>query len=373
MAIDKKSYSKTNDAGIKIHKDGIKFWFDFVVEGKRYSRLWSSQKSHSPKDRLKTARRELDRIKDEIIHDNSLSSDVNATVRDYWEKLKIVKGWNDILIRNYDYYFEKHLSKLAKIKIRDVKATQFTSLNVTLKDFAPATRKKAYEILKPLFDLAVEDDLIAKSPIKKGHIPVRKQLEEKKVITDAVNKYKKIYATIHQLFGSDDVVVISDTKSIQCNENPHHRALFLFGFYGRRLQEVLTLQWEDINFETNEYIVRGSNSKVNTDMTFALARDVRDALLEFVDTRGNVFMIKHTKDHYPKIRLISGIEEFTFHWMRNLSVSALSAMGASLGDLTALLGHNDSSTLKKYLSLQRETATRNTNDISAKLLGTNND
>jgi len=68
MAIDKKSYSKTNDAGIKIHKDGIKFWFDFSVEGKRYSRLWSSQKSHSPKDRLKTARRELDRIKDEIIH-----------------------------------------------------------------------------------------------------------------------------------------------------------------------------------------------------------------------------------------------------------------------------------------------------------------
>ena len=123
----------------------------------------------------------------------------------------------------------------------------------------------------------------------------------------------------------------------------------------------------------SEYIVRGSNSKVNTDMTFALARDIKEALLEFQDTRGNVFMIKHTKDHYPKIRLVSGIEEFTFHWMRNLSVSALSAMGASLGDLTALLGHNDSSTLKKYLSLQRETATRNTNDISEKLLASKSD
>ncbi|MEA2092065.1 MAG: hypothetical protein U9O83_06840 [Campylobacterota bacterium] len=63
--------------------------------------------------------------------------------------------------------------------------------------------------------MAAEDDLIVKSPIKKSHIPVRKQLEEKKVITDAVNKYKKIHETIHQLFGSDDLVVISDTKSIQ--------------------------------------------------------------------------------------------------------------------------------------------------------------
>ncbi len=261
MAIDKKAYSKTNDAGIKIHKDGVKFWFDFSIDGKRYSRLWSSSTNHSPKDRLKTARRELDKIKDELIHDSALSVDVNATVRDYWEKVKIVKGWNDILIRNYDYYFEKHLRKLAKLKLRDVKAAQFTSLNVSLKDFAPATRKKAYEILKPLFDLAVEDDLILKSPIKKSHIPVRKQLEEKKIITDAVSKYKKIHATIHQLFGSDDVVIINDTKSIQCNDNPHHRALFLFGFYGRRLQEVLTLQWEDINLETNEYIVSPEKPK----------------------------------------------------------------------------------------------------------------
>ncbi len=62
--------------------------------------------------------------------------------------------------------------------------------------------------------------------------------------------------------------------------------------------------------------------------------------------------------HYDKIRLITGIEEFSFHWMRNLSVSALSSMGASLTDLTAMLGHQDSGTLKKYLSLQRDASTK---------------
>ena len=369
MAIDKQSYSKTNEPNIKLHKDGVKFWFDFSINGKRYSRLWTSNQSHSPRDKLKTARRELDSIKEKILHDITITADVNATVTDYWERLKAVKGWKDELVRNYDYYFNKHLAGLANIKVQDIKSAHFTSLNVTLKDFAPATRKKAYEILGPLFELAVEDEIIAKSPIKKSHIPVRKQLEEKKVITGAVSKYKLIHSAIHQVFGSDDVVVINENKQLQCTQNPHHRALFLFGFYGRRLQEVLTLEWSDINLDVNEYTVRGTNSKVNTDMTFTLATDIREALLEFQDIQGSVFNIKHTKDHYPKIRLVSGIEEFTFHWMRNLAVSALSTMGVDLTHLTAMLGHTDGSTLKKYLSLQRETSTSVTNDMSAKLLG----
>ena len=368
MAIDKQSYSKTNEANIKIHQDGVKFWFDFSIDGKRYSRLWSSNKAQSPRDRLKTARRQLDSIKDNIMHNNALIADTEATVENYWTKLKAVKGWKDELVRNYDYYYNKHLIKLSKIKVKDVKPAHFTSLNVTLKDFAPATRKKAYEILKPLFDLAVEDEIIARTPIKKSHIPVRKQIEEKKVITNAVSKYQVLHTAIHQIFGSDDIVVIDDKTNIQCSQNPHHRALFLFGFYGRRLQEVLTLQWSDINLSSNEYIVRGSNSKVNTDMTFSLPSDVGEALLEFQSNSGNVFNIKHTKDHYPKIRLVSGIEEFTFHWMRNLAVSALSSMGADLTHLTAMLGHTDGSTLKKYLSLQREASTAVTNELSARLL-----
>ena len=368
MAIDKKSYSKTNTPSIKIHSDGVRFWFDFSIDGKRYSKLWTSNKAQTPKDKLKSARRQLDTIKDEIIHDNSISADVDATVLDYWIKLKAVKGWSDALVRKYNYYYNKHLTKLSKIKVRDIKSAHFTSLNVILKDYAPATRKKAYEILKPLFELAEEDEIILRSPIKKSHIPVRKQLEEKKIITDAVTKYKQIHTAIHQLFGSDDIIKVDDKTNIQCNYNPHHRALFLFGFYGRRLNEATSLQWDDIDFVNNQYRVKGKTSKVNVDMTFALPADIRDALLEFQSSSGDVFNVKFLDRHYKTIRTISDIPEFTYHWMRNLSVSALSAMGASLTDLTALLGHQDSGTLKKYLSLQRESATRNTNDLSAKLL-----
>ena len=361
-------YTKTKHAGLKVHKDSISFFFDVRIDGKRYRQKWKSNPVHTKADRLKTAYEALEKFKLDTIHENTIEADMDATVLDYWVKLKAVKGWTETRIQNYEYYFNKYLTKLSSIKIKDVKPAHFTSLNVSLKSLAAGSRKKAYEILKPLFELAIEDEIITKTPIKKSHIPVRKQLEEKKIITDAVTKYKKLHATFHQLFGSDDLVVISEEKNIQCHNNPHHRALFLFGFYGRRLQEVLSLQWEDIDFVNDEYLVRGKNSKVNTDMTFTLATDVKDALLTFRELRGSVFNIKHTKDHYPKIRLVTGLDEFTFHWMRNLTVSALSAQGVEATHLSAILGHTDTATVKQYLSLQRETSSAHTLDVSRKLL-----
>lgn len=369
MAIDMTEYKKTKHTGLKVHKDGISYFFDVRIDGKRYRQLWKSNPVHTKPDRLKTAYEALEKFKIDTIHENTIEADTNATVLDYWTKLKAVKGWTETRIQNYDYYYNKYLTQLSSIKVKDVKPAHFTSLNVSLQSLATGTKKRAYEILKPLFELAIEDEIIAKSPIKKSHIPVRKQLEEKKMITDAVTKYKVLHTTLHQLYGSDDIVVVSDGKNIQCSDNPHHRALFLFGFYGRRLQEVLNLQWEDIDFDNNEYIVRGKNSKVNIDMKFTLPSDVKKALLTFQAMSGNVFHIKHTKDHYPKIRLLSGLDEFTFHWMRNLAVSALSAQGVDSTHLSAMLGHTDTATVKQYLSLQRETSSAHTLDVSKRLLG----
>jgi len=268
---------------------------------------------------------------------------------------------------SYNYFYDKHLVGFESLKIKDVKSSHITALNVSLSHLAPATRSKAYEILKPIFALAIEDEIILRTPIKVSHLPKRKQIEEKKIITQAVRKYKLVHKAIHQLFGSNDIVSVGD-KKIKCHINDHHRALFLFGFHGRRRAETTSLQWEDIDFENNIYIVRGETSKVNTDMTFTLPEEVKNALNNFKDSRGDIFNVKKVYKHYEKIRLITGLEEYSYHWMRNLAVSALSSTGASLTDLTAMLGHQDSTTLKKYLSLQRDESTKRTNVLSSQIL-----
>ncbi len=369
MAIDKKAFSKTKYPNIKIHKNGIRFWFDFTIAGRRYTKLWDANPVHTKADRLRQAQNQLQTFRDEIIHNTTISADAEATVLDYWNKLKNLKRnvWGSRVLKDYVYYFNKHLIRFAKLKIKDVKSAHLTSLNASLSQLSKRSQKKAYEILIPLFDLAVEDEIIPYTPIKKSHKPKRKQLEEKKIVTDAVRKYKAIHNAIHRIYGTEEIIEIDDTK-VKCRKDPMYRAIFLFGFYGRRIGEVVQLKWDDIDFDNDEYTVRGSTSKVNTDMTFKLPTDVREALLEFKDTRGEVFPIKRVDRQYWKIRAVTGIKEFNYHWMRNLSVSALAAMGVDITHLSAMLGHTDSGTIKKYLSLQREASTAVTNEVSKRLL-----
>jgi len=352
MAIIAIDYTKTRHTGIRAHKDGITYLFDIRVDGNRYRKKWESNPVHNKADKLKTAYTACEAFRTDAIHRTTIIVDADATVKDYWLKLKSMKDWKPYMVKEYNHYYKKNLTKLSNVKIKDLKPAHFTTLNATLKHLSIRSRRKAYEILRPLLDLAIEDEIIFKSPIKKSHVPKRKSLEEKKVITGAEDKYRKVHKAIHSVYA----------------EKPVYRAAFLFCFFGRRVGETLQLQWEDIDFDNNVYTVRGHTSKVNTDMTFALPADVKSALMEFSDTTGEIFPFKSIDRQYYKIRKATGINEFTAHWLRNLAVSALAATGEPITNLSAMLGHTDGSTIRKYLSLQRETSTRETNKASAKLL-----
>jgi integrase len=355
VPIISKDYTKTKHTGLKVNKDGITFLFDIRVDGKRYRQVWESNPAHTKADRLKTAYSMLEQLKMEIEHQQSITADTDATINTYWETLKDIKKtkWSkDQMYKNEKYYDKYILNTIGTKRIRDVKPSMLTQFNKTISHLAPRTQKIAYELLIPIFNLAVEDEIIDRSPIKKTHIPKRNQLEEKKIITDAVSKYRAVYAAINKVYA----------------DNPHHRALFLFGFHGRRKNEVLNLRWENIDFDNDTYTIRAETSKVNMDMTFKLPADVKSALLHFKDKRGRVFEVKNGVQRYHQVRDECGIQEFSFHWMRNLAVSALAAMGVEVTHLSSMLGHTDGGTIKKYLSLQREASTEVTNEASKRIL-----
>lgn len=359
MAINTSDYQPTVHVGLFQHiNDKSKFIFDFYIDGKRYRKTWKGSPLHKGKDAIKQAYNALELYIENKKQELQLTVDASSTVNDYYDILsdekERSKSWNAERVYRNNLFYNKYIrDSFGTKKIKDVKAVDFTQFNATLDHLSTRSKKVAYELLVPTFNRAVEDDLIKISPIKKSHIPKRNQLSEKRIVTDAESKYRAIHKAIMDVF----------------EDNPHHRALFLFGFHGRRLNEVVTMKWEDINFNNGKYIIRGENSKVDTDMQFALPVDVAEALSHFRDTKGDVFTIKRVETLYNKIRQASGVEEFTFHWMRNLSVSALSSMGVEAIHLSAMLGHTDAGTLRKYLSLQREKSTVATLEASSLLLG----
>jgi len=248
--------------------------------------------------------------------------------------------------------FFRALSFIGNKQLRRVNTADIDDIMHKAKqNLSKRSQKTILEVLKPLFERAIKERLISESPV--DHDIKRNAAEEKKIVLGAEEKFKKIHKAIHKVFTND----------------PKLKAAFLLGFNGRRFSEVLTLEWRDIDFNNNTYVIRAENSKINIDMVFGLNEELKIALKKVYEQKDSKWVFSSNRDpskhmtklapQYTKIREATGIEEFTFHWMRNLLVSALAGKdGVDVSDLSALLGHNDAGTLKKYLSLQREQSSK---------------
>ena len=362
MAILLKDYETTKHKGLLIHKqDPNKFLFNFKLNGKNTRKVFHANPAHGKADRLKTAYTELEKLKGVKDRVNKSGGNLNATIDEYFDKLQAMTDRNEDTRKAYDLYYKKYIQPvIGKMKITNVAPTHITTIMTSVRHLSNSSRQKAIAILVPIFKLAIDEELIQFSPIKSIHRVKRKQIEEKKIVTDAETKYKKVYDAINTVFA----------------DNHKIRALFLLGFNGRRKTEVLQLKWSDIDFTKESYTIRGENSKINTDMTFTLPADVKTALLQcehfsdyiFASNRDPSRPIAEIREHVAKVRAVT-YPEYNFHWMRNLAVSALSSMGVEAIHLSAMLGHTDTNTVKQYLSLQRETSSAHTLDVSKRLLG----
>jgi len=354
MAIVLKEYLKTKHAGIKVHKsDNNKFLLECTVNKKRTRKIFIAHSALGTKDRLKTAYEEREALISTLESQSNSGANLNATVDDYFNIHKKSRKWSEEVRRGYENYYKKHIQPfIGSQKVINIQPYHISRVMDNLVHYANRTRKMALEILKPLFKRAVSDRLILISPVTDEHHVKRNQKAEKRLVPDAVKKYRAVHKAIMTVY----------------KDNPHHRALFLFGFSGRRKTETIRIKWEDIDFKNKTYIIVGENSKTDADMTFTLSDDLIDALSEFRDIKGKVFNISWISDAVKKIRIASGVKEFTFHYMRNLCVSALSTQGVEAITLSGLLGHTSTATVKQYLDLQREEASAKALYVSKKIL-----
>lgn len=362
MAILLSDYKTTKHGGLLIHKsDDNKFLLNFSINGKATRKVFNANPVHTKPDKLKAAYTALEVLKGVKVRVESSGANLDSTVDEYFDRLQKMTERNEETQKAYKLHYEKYIKPtIGKMKITNVTPLHISTITALTKHLANSTRQKSTAILIPIFRLAIDEELIQFTPVKHIHKIKRKQLEEKKVISNAETKYREVYKAINGVFA----------------DNHKIRALFLFGFYGRRKTETLHLKWNDIDLINDSYTIRGATSKINTDMSFKLPPDVKEALLQcerfssyiFASDRDPSKPISEIREHVEKIREVT-VPEYNFHWMRNLSVSALSSMGVEAIHLSAMLGHTDTATVKQYLSLQRESSSVHTLDASKRLLG----
>ena len=364
MAINAKDYKTTKEQNIKVHKkDNKLFLFDFRINGKRYRKQYKVKATnHTPSQMLKTARTQLDIMKDEIINDrygNDLIKLDNLFI-DYI-KTQPLTAWTHKKTHIYDLYIgNSELSNISKeptkaiIKKResfnitkigykavgDIKEKDILSIISKMEKehhLSPRTQKIILEVLNPLFDYAVRNKYLTESPSKYITIKIPSQ---KKIVTDATELFKRVYVGIIEYY----------------HDEPFYKALFLFAFTGRRKSEILNLKWENIDFKKDYYWIE--DTKNGDKQRYKLSPMLKVTLLELLDDRiGLVFKspvtgkkIINLDRQIKQLRKHTKIENLTLHYMRNILVSALAEQQTEAITLSGILGHKDINTINKYLS-----------------------
>lgn len=353
---------------LKIHKSNeSKFMFDLRINSKRTRKIITVNGTTRGKN-IELAKFALDQYVIEeskkSSYQQSASANPNMSVNDYFNRLVEIKrnNWSHSHQYGLTNFFNKHIKPVIGNKaISAVKSSDLTTIGANVSHLSKRMQKRLLEVMHPLCELAIEDESILVSPIKKSHRVTRKLNEEKKVILNAVDKYKKVHKSIMNIY----------------QDNPTIRAILLFGFYGRRKNEVLSLKWENVDLKHKTFIIPKEESKVGVDLEFTLPEEIKTALEEISKYEGKEGLVfksprggqySEIRDHIYAIRTDTKIEEFGFHWMRNLAVSALSSQGVDAIHLSALLGHTDTHTVKQYLSLQRKESSGMVQEISKTIL-----
>jgi len=145
---------------------------------------------------------------------------------------------------------------------------------------------------------------------------------------------------------------------------------------GARKSEILNLEWTDIDFQDRRAIFK--HTKHNEQRRVALIDPVISQLRKLKEKAGpTVFVFENVKTQKPlDIRRAwetaikaAGLEDFRFHDLRHSAASYLAMNGASLLDISAILGHRTLEMVKRYSHLSDQHLADQVHSLGTKIFG----
>ena len=284
--------------------------------------------------------------------------------------------------RTLDHYFKSHIKSLDRTaskrnfssiyktkvlpiippdtKIKDVKSSDIDDIIRAAEGVCKIGSVQAIvKILSAVFNRCVKNKVIKSSPLRKRHYDLKAdKLEQKTIVFDSLRMYKAIKSTVKS--GTLD---------------PQEEVLVLFLLHGRRINEICTLEWRDIDHDQCTYVIRPENSKVRVFMSFAMKKRLSKALKRlrefyiwspedneriFYSTKGKseglpLTTISHI---WKRVRRGKIYEHIRPHDFRRIVATRMKNKGSSKQDIETILGHLSDQEEKQYSELDRVSRTK---------------
>ncbi|MFA5214620.1 tyrosine-type recombinase/integrase [Sulfuricurvum sp.] len=291
---------------------------------------------------------------------NSGLMDGNSCLNDVFDDY--IQGKKNTLkpktILSYEGFYKTWLRdgigelKVVNISRADLQAVIYKILSLR----APRTAKTIKEVLNPIFKNFVHSGFITSNPVE--------LLEFKKF--DNVKNPELSDGQIKALY-----------EAINNYVSEPFRSIFVWLATGRRVNEVLSLQWNNLNLNTNTYTILPENNKAGKRMEYVLDDDLL-YIVNNIPKKGEYIFpaIKNPKlkmhndtlkKHWIKIledanlvkidkKTTKIIPMVRIHDLRHIVGLKLVNAGVSLEVIASVLGHTTTNITKRYSKVRTETA-----------------
>ena len=144
------------------------------------------------------------------------------------------------------------------------------------------------------------------------------------------------------------------------SKSPQMRAIFEFLLRGRRINEVLTLKYSDLDLEKGLYTIRGENSKGKTTERYSL-----DEELLAIIPKGSSYIFDVSRPtvmrHFKSLLKTLELPIIHLHDIRHMTATVSLESGVDIADVSRMLGHKKISTTEdRYITKTTKMAKRAT-------------
>ncbi|MBU0626050.1 tyrosine-type recombinase/integrase [Patescibacteria group bacterium] len=250
--------------------------------------------------------------------------------------------------RTKEYYEQTYgkwiKPKLGKKILKSITANDLQSIvnSMLKKEMAPRTTQSIKQIMRPLFKYYADKGLIHGNPAALIQIP---RFDNTVQLSLNENDIKSLYSAI---------------KNYPLEP---FNTLFMWLAEGRRLNELLSLEWKQIDFDNQTYSIASAKNKAGVTMQYRLRDNIAKALKNFDKKSPFVFhaltdkskqMSKETvRGPWAKLLKSANIEHLRIHDLRHIIGSDLVSNNHTLEEIAQVLGHTSTSVTKRYSKVRQ--------------------
>lgn len=312
-----------------------KWYIDFTFDKKRIRRFGGYTKEQA---RNRLAKLRLEKLDERLGFKKPEKPDIafEQFAKEFLETYSKLnkKSWqrDETSLGNLKPFFKgKTMQEIGPELVENYKAKRKADITKRKTHITGATINREIALLKTIFNKAVEWGKIEKNPL------------------DKVKKFKENHVKNMKILKDDEAIRLIDSAS------PHLKPILIIALNtGMRRNEILSLKWENVNF--NKGLIFIEDAKSGKPREIPMNYMVYEILKELSRNSEYIFFNPKTKSHILDIKTSfktackrADIKGLRLHDLRHTAASRMIQAGIDLVTVSKILGHSSIQMTMRYV------------------------